>query len=45
MDDVFLNELIEKLAFLTLEADTFEIALLALKLQTKLQAEYGENFL
>ena len=45
MTDVKLNELLETLAELSLEGESFEIALAALKLQTLLKAHYGDNLL
>lgn len=45
MDDVKLSELLDTLADLTLNAETFEIALAALRLQTLLRESYGNNLL
>lgn len=45
IDDVFLAEMDDFLAILSLEAETMEIALLALRLQSALKKTYGENFL
>ena len=45
MDDVKLSELLDVLADLTLNAETFEIALVALRLQTLLNESYGNNLL
>ena len=44
MDDVKLNELYDLLGDLSLNAETFEIAKLALKLQTLLKKEYPKEF-
>jgi len=45
MTDVNLNELIEILADLSLNGETFEIARSALALQTALLEVYGDNLL
>jgi hypothetical protein len=45
MDDVKLMELMELLGDLSLEAETLEMAIMALKLQNLIKTEYGENFL
>lgn len=45
MTDVELAELLEILADLSLNAETFEIARAALRLQTELLNEYGNNLL
>lgn len=45
MDDVKLAELLETLADLSVEGETPEIALLALKLQVALTEVYGDNLL
>ena len=45
IDDVFLTEIDDFLAVLSLEAETLEIARLALRLQAELKKTYGENFL
>ncbi len=45
MDDVKLRELLEILADLSLNGETFEIALAALRLQTELVNAYGNNLL
>jgi hypothetical protein len=44
-NDVELAEFLEILADLSLEAETFEVALAALRLQTELKNLYGDNFL
>ena len=44
-NDVKLAEFLDILATLSLEAETFEVALAALRLQTELKSLYGENFL
>lgn len=43
--DAELSDFLDILADLTLEAETFEVALAALKLQTELKNLYGDNFL
>jgi hypothetical protein len=43
--DSELSEFLDKLADLSLEGETFEICLYALKLQTALKEIYGDNFL
>ena len=43
--DSELAEFLDKLAELSVEGETFEIALHALKLQTALKKVYGENLL
>ena len=43
--DTELAEFLDKLAELSLEGETFEICLSALKLQTALKEVYGENLL
>ena len=45
MDDVKLRELLEILADLSLNGETFEIAHAALRLQTELVNAYGNNLL
>ena len=45
MTDVELSELLEFLADLSLNAETFEIVRAALRLQTRLLKEYGNNLL
>ena len=45
MTDVELSELLDFLADLSLNAETFEIARAALRLQTRLLKEYGDNLL
>lgn len=45
MNDVELSELLEFLADLSLNGETFEIARAALRLQTELLNEYGDNLL
>lgn len=45
VDDQFLVELIENLGIMSLEADTLEIAKLALRLQVELKKTYGQFLL
>lgn len=45
MSDVELSELLDFLADLSLNAEDFEVAKSALKLQTLLLNAYGDNFL
>lgn len=44
-NDAELSDFLDILATLSLEAETFEVALAALRLQTELKSLYGENFL
>jgi len=45
MNDVQLHDFLEILIDLSLEGETFEICIAALKLQTALLSVYGDNFL
>lgn len=45
MDDVKLAELLEILGELSVEGETFEVCLYALKLQVELKRLYGNNLL
>lgn len=45
MDDVKLAELLEILGELSVEGETFEVCLHALKLQVELKRLYGDNLL
>ena len=45
MDDVKLAELLEILGELSVEGETFEVCLHALKLQVELKRLYGNNLL
>lgn len=45
MNDVLLSEILDFLADLSLNAPNFEVARAALRLQSYLLSEYGENLL